>query len=74
MHLWTFDFHNKNYSEAAILRVSYHAMHPEVITFELELNGVHIDDQVGKDVTINWKFDNFEDGEQFWTDSNGLEM
>jgi hypothetical protein len=38
------------------------------------LNGINIKDGIGKDVTINWKFDDFEDGEQFWTDSNGLEM
>jgi hypothetical protein len=46
----------------------------EIIKFDLELNGISIDDGIGKDVTINWKFDDFEDGEQFWTDSNGLEM
>lgn len=74
LHQWTFDFHNKNYSESAILRVTYEPKHSEVIQFDLELNGVNIDDGVGKDVTINWKFDDFEDGEQFWTDSNGLEM
>lgn len=46
----------------------------DLIKFDLELNGISIDDKVGKDVTINWKFDDFEDGETFWTDSNGLEM
>jgi hypothetical protein len=45
-----------------------------VIHFDLELNGVNIADNIGKDVTINWKFDDFEDGNTFWTDSNGLEM
>jgi hypothetical protein len=46
----------------------------DVISFEFELNGISIDDGVGKDVAINWKFDDFEDGQTFWTDSNGLEM
>lgn len=73
-HQWTFDFHNKNKSESAILRVLYYPRLSEVIHFDLELNGISIDDGIGKDVTINWKFDDFEDGEQFWTDSNGLEM
>lgn len=54
--------------------MTYDPRYSEVIQFDLELNGVNIEDAVGKDVTINWKFDDFEDGEQFWTDSNGLEM
>jgi hypothetical protein len=45
-----------------------------LIGFEFELNGIGIDDGIGKDVMINWKFDDFEDGQKFWTDSNGLEM
>jgi len=52
----------------------YQPWHSETIKFDLELNGINIKDGIGKDVTINWKFDDFEDGEQFWTDSNGLEM
>ena len=71
---WTFDFHNKNLSESALLRVTYKPRFSEIIKFDLELNGVNIDDGIGKDVAINWKFYDFEDGEQFWTDSNGLEM
>lgn len=74
LHQWTFDFHNANYSESAMLRVTYEPKHSETIQFDLELNGINIADDVGKDVIINWKFDDFEDGEQFWTDSNGLEM
>ena len=51
-----------NKSESAILRVTYQPRHSEVIKFDLELNGISIDDGIGKDVTINWKFDDFEDG------------
>lgn len=46
----------------------------DVISFEFELNGISIDDGIGKDVMINWKFDDFEDGQKYWTDANGLEM
>lgn len=62
LHQWTFDFHNQNYSEAAILRVTYEPKHSERIEFDLELNGISIADGTGKDITINWKFDDFEDG------------
>ena len=45
-----------------------------LIAFELELNGISIEDNWGKDVIINWKFDDFDEGQKFYTDSNGLEM
>lgn len=54
--------------------MTYQPRLSEIIKFDLELNGISIDDGIGKDVTINWKFDDFDDGQQFWTDSNGLEM
>lgn len=74
VHQWTFDFHNKNLSESGILKVTFSPYFSELIQFDFELNGISIYDGVGKDVTINWKFDDFEDGDTFWTDSNGLEM
>lgn len=39
------------------------------------MSEVPINDNVGKDVTVNWKFyDGFNANRTFWTDSNGLEM
>lgn len=46
----------------------------ELIAFDFELNGINIHDNVGKEVTINWQFEDFEDDGKFWTDSNGMEM
>lgn len=74
VHQWTFDFHNKNLSESGILKVSFSPYFSDLIQFDLELNGISIYDGWGKELTINWKFYDFEDGDTFWTDSNGLEM
>ena len=39
------------------------------------MNPIPVDDDQGKDVTVNWKFYNgFEPRGTFWTDSNALEM
>lgn len=47
----------------------------EFIEFEVELSEVPVNDNVGKDVTINWRmFDGWDSNQTFWTDSNGLEM
>jgi len=45
-----------------------------LIQFELELNSISIKDGWGKEITLSWKFDDFDEGEKFYTDSNGLEM
>lgn len=74
VHQWTFDFHNKNLTESGILKVSFSPYFSDLIQFDFELNGISIYDNVGKNVILNWKFDDFEDGKTFWTDSNGLEM
>ena len=31
-------------------------------------------DKQGKNIVVNWHFDDFESNKTFWTDSNGLEM
>jgi hypothetical protein len=41
---WTFDFHNKNYTESGILKVVYSPYFEDLIKFEFELNGVNIHD------------------------------
>lgn len=61
-------------TESGILRVTFNPYFSDLIQFDFELNGISIFDGVGKDVMINWKFDDFDSGETFWTDSNGLEM
>ena len=33
-----------------------------------------VDDDQGREVTVNWKLDNFNNNRTFYTDSNGLEM
>jgi len=46
-----------------------------LIEFEVELSEVPVFDNVGKDVTVNWRmFDGWDSNQTFWTDSNGLEM
>lgn len=74
VYQWTFDFHNSNLTESGILRVTFSPYFSDLIQFDFELNGISIFDKIGKDVMINWKFYDFEDGDTFWTDSNGLEM
>jgi hypothetical protein len=55
--------------------VRYSPLFDELIEFDVGLSEVPIDDQVSKDITVNWKmFDGFEANRTFWTDSNGLEM
>ena len=57
------------------MKVRFSQLFDEFIEYEVELSEVQIEDGLGKDVTINWKmFDDFEMNNQFWTDSNGLEM
>ena len=53
----------------------YSPLQPEVIEFDVELNRVPIADNVGNDITVNWKFfDSFDPKGVFYTDSNALEM
>jgi hypothetical protein len=57
------------------VKVRYSPLFDELIEFDVGLSEVPIDDQVSKDITVNWKmFDGFEANRTFWTDSNGLEM
>jgi hypothetical protein len=42
--------------------------------WDVHLSSVAVDDDQGREVTVNWKLDNFNNNRTFYTDSNGLEM
>ena len=63
-----------DHGESGILRVIFSPKMGDYIGVELELNGVRLEDGHGKDVNINFAFDDFDDKGEFYTDSNGLEM
>ena len=42
--------------------------------WDVLLSSVPVDDDQGREVTVNWKLDNFNNNRTFYTDSNGLEM
>jgi len=47
----------------------------ELIEFDVEINPIPIKDEIGKDVTVNFKlYNGFDIDGKFWTDSNGLGM
>ena len=71
---WTI-IYDKNNDERAMIKVRFSEFFKQFIEFDVELNTVPIDDDQGKDITVNWKmFNGFNPKGQFWTDSNGLEM
>ena len=37
-------------------------------------SSVHKEDDKGKEVTVNWKLENFNNNRTFYTDTNGLEI
>ena len=45
-----------------------------MVVVNVELNSIGVKDGQGKDVIVNWHFDDFQANKTFWTDSNGLEM
>lgn len=51
-------------------------MKPEATTveWEVQLHGLPIDDNKGKEVVVQWAMANFASDNTFYTDSNGLEM
>lgn len=73
---WTSVFEDKASDERGILVVRFAPQYwNELIEFEVLLNPIPIDDNKGKDVTVNWQFFNgFDPKGQFWTDSNALGM
>lgn len=72
---WTLSFQNQTTKELALIKVRYSKLMKELIEFEVELSPIPVADDIGKDVTVNWKlYDGFNINRTFWTDSNGLEM
>lgn len=46
-----------------------------MIEFDVELNSIPLEDNKGKDITVNWRmYDGFNPNGTFWTDSNGMRM
>ncbi len=58
----------------ALVKVRFSEHFDNLIQIDVELNGIDIEDNKGKDVTLNWHFDDFDANKTFWTDSNSLEM
>ncbi len=58
----------------ALVKVRFSENFDNLIQIDVELNGIDIEDNKGKDVTVNWHFDDFDANNTFWTDSNSLEM
>ena len=57
------------------MKVRYSQALNDLIEFDVELSAIPLDDNEGKDVTVNWRlYDGFDTNQTFWTDSNGLEM
>lgn len=44
------------------------------VEWEIQLHGIPIDDNLGKEVVVNWHMLDFDSENTFYTDSNGLEM
>lgn len=72
---WTIRFMDDATKAFALIKVRFSHTFQEMIEFEVELNGVPLDDKQGKDVTVNWRmYDGFNSNKTFYTDTNGLEM
>ena len=72
---WTVRFMDDKSKAFGIIKVRFSPAFEEMIEFEVELNGIPLDDKQGKDVTVNWRmYDGFNSNKTFWTDTNGLEM
>jgi hypothetical protein len=75
MQQWTILFDNPLSEERATVSVRYSEFLKEFIEFDVEVNSIPMDDQKGKDITMNWVMLNgFNPKGTFWTDSNGLPM
>lgn len=72
---WSIYYKNCTTNEKAIVRVRYSPVFQDLVEFEVELAPIPILDEIGKDITVNFKFfDSFDPNATFFTDSNGLEM
>jgi alpha-mannosidase len=75
MEQWTVTYDDPKTQEQALIKIRFTPFAPEIIEFVVELNSIPIDDEKGKDVTVNWKmFNGWDSQKTFWTDSSSLEM
>jgi hypothetical protein len=75
MEQWTVTYDDPKTSEQALIKIRFSPFVPELIEFVVELNSIPVNDEKGKDVTVNWKMFNGWDAQRsFWTDSGSLEM
>mmetsp|Transcript_3463 Transcript_3463/g.5888 ORF Transcript_3463/g.5888 Transcript_3463/m.5888 type:complete len:180 (+) Transcript_3463:1969-2508(+) len=75
---WEFVFQapdsDSNNATNAVVRARFAQNYSKFLELEVELNGIPISDDWGKDVTVNIQLEDFEANQTFYTDSNGLEM
>ena len=72
---WTIKFRDALSKQYCIMKVRNSKLFNDFIEIEVEMNSVNVDDNQGKDVTVNFRmYDGFDTNNTFWTDSNGLEM
>lgn len=64
---------NSTNATQAVLKVRYYNK-TGLIEADVTTQGIDYSDGVGKDLIVNFKFDDFEANKTFYTDSNGLEM
>jgi hypothetical protein len=59
---YTILFHNDTTNEQAIVKVRFSPrFFKEIIEYEVELNSISLQENKGKDVTVNWKmYDGFD--------------
>ena len=53
---WTIDFLDPKTQQAALVKVRFSERFDDFIEFEVEMSEIPVNDNVGKDVTVNWKF------------------
>jgi len=72
---WTVKYSDPSSKQFGIIKLRYAKGNNDLIEFDVELNGVSVEDEQGKEVMMNWKmYDSFEANKTFFTDANGLEM
>lgn len=72
---WTIKYQDPNTKQYCIMRVRTSYLFNDFVEVDVEINSVNVDDNRGKEITVNFKmYDDFDNNNTFWTDSNGLEM
>ena len=75
VELFTIKYQGKREKEFGIIKMRHSPYFNDFLEFEVEVDSIPLDDNKGKDVTMNFKmYDGFNSNGTFWTDSNGLAM